>query len=135
MKEIKQNGILYAVYDTVDSINKVGSTWYSPNEEPLQASRMVYDKDKSFPVHKHKHNKRVISFTQEALINIVGSSEVEIYNNAKQKIATIILKQGDILLLFNGYHGLKILQDATILYEIKAGSFLSVEKDKEYLND
>ena len=141
MMEVRENHVLYAVYDSIDSIEQAdegrsleGSIWYGNGSEPLQASLMNYHAGKEFKIHRHKLNSRQISHTQEALICIKGKAEVEVLNLTKEKLATIVLKPGDIVLLYRGYHGLNILHDNTVLYELKCGSFSSVEVDKEFLN-
>ena len=142
MKEIKQNNIIYAIVDTPKSLERLdvgelleGTKWYSDKLEPLQGARMFYHAGKEFKVHSHKLNPRTVNHTQEALICFAGKAEVEVYNFDKELIETVILESGSIIFLYRGYHGLKIKHNNTILYELKAGQFSSVEDDKEFLEE
>jgi len=142
MREIKEKGITYAIVDTPQSIEQLdmgraleGTQWYGDKLEPLQGSRMVYHSGKEFKVHRHKVNIRKTIKTQEAMICLTGKAEVSIYNNDRELIETVTLKSGNIIFLYRGYHGLKIVEDNTILYELKAGQFSTVEEDKEFLNE
>ena len=142
MREIKEKGITYAIVDTPQSIEQldmgralVGTQWYGDKQESLQGSRMLYHAGKEFRVHRHKLNQRRITHTQEAMVCFSGRAEVVIYNCYQEVIETVILKSGSIIFLYRGYHGLKIMEDNTILYELKCGSFTNVEEDKEFFNE
>ena len=142
MKKIEYDNKIYAIYDSSKSIAQLdmgrleeGTEWYGEKTEPLQGSRMLYHSGKEFKVHRHKINPRAINYTQEAMICLSGKAEVAIYNADKKLIETIVMEVGSILFLYRGFHGLKILNDNTILYELKAGQFSSVEQDKEFLDD
>ena len=132
MKKIIRNDVVYAIYDHKASIEKTGSTWYGDNNQPLQASRMVYDGQKEFATHMHILNERTVLRTQEAMVCVEGIAEIKVYDEYKNYLDTIVLEKGDIGIFYKGYHGLKILCNGTILYEIKCGHFTSVEQDKEY---
>ena len=139
MKKIEKNKILYAIYDNKKSLSyrdaglyDTGTTWYGDNEQGLQASRMVCEGQKEYATHRHIINKRNIDRTQEAMICVNGCAEIKVYDNNKELLDTLTLNAGDIAILYNGYHGLKILSSNTIIYEVKCGQFTSVEKDKEY---
>jgi hypothetical protein len=42
-----------------------------------------------------------------------------------------ILKAGDFIMLYDGGHGFKVLQDNTVFIEVKNGQFVTVEQDKD----
>lgn len=134
MHKIKYCKKVYAIVDSPrKGFKRQQSIWYGSELESLQASQMDYHSGKSFKVHQHKLNPRKIGYTQEALIVIYGKIEVSVYNEHHALLEKVILKAGDIILLYRGYHGLVIVNDNSIFYEIKAGKFTSVEEDKEFI--
>lgn len=150
MKEVRYCGQLYAVHDTIGSIERLVptvempvtknieiSTWYGNDREAIQASRMCYNKDKTFRAHKHLLRPRLNNYTQECLIVYQGSIQVNVYSagieNLREHLTELVAKAGDIIILYRGYHDLKVLEDNSIFFEIKNGEFTSVEEDKTYL--
>jgi len=150
MTEIRCEGQLYAVHDTIESIESAKSTveipitgnqentsWYGDSREAIQASRMCYNKNKAFKAHKHILRPRLNNYTQECLIIYKGLIQVNIYSagaaNLKEHLHTLTAKAGDIIILYRGYHDLKVLEDNSIFFEIKNGEFTNVEEDKCYL--
>jgi len=155
VREIIYDDQLYAVHDSLESlefqkceldngqtaINTIydaNSKWYSDKVEPIQASRMCYNGGKMFDTHKHKMRPRLSNYTQECFIIHKGKIRIEIYSeessmDSLNNIGTIEAKAGDIVILYKGYHGLIVLEDNSIFYEIKNGPFTNVKEDKEYL--
>ena len=126
-------GELYAIYAPNEEM-KDGSEWFGEGHFPLQASRMVFRSGKEFKPHKHVLNPRLIKRTQEAFIVISGRMAVEIFNEKKEFIASFEAKAGDLILLYKGYHAVKILEDC-VAYEIKAGQYDGyLSEEKEWLN-
>jgi hypothetical protein len=58
-----------------------------------------------------------------------GLCEVDIYNNERELVSTEQLREGDILLMVDGGHGFRMLQD-TVFLEIKQGPYMGMD-DKE----
>lgn len=141
---------LYAIVSDASEINKSGSSeWYGKSHEQLQGSRMNYRAGKSFKTHNHVLNPRIINRTQECFVVISGKIQIDIYKKIPASInkfmtETIIeshsinhlgyltAEAGEALFVYAGFHKLTILEDA-VFYEIKAGSFVSVDEDKEFL--
>lgn len=151
MREIIYNDQLYAVHDTLETlafqeckldngqtdtntIYKENSKWYGDKIEPVQASRMCYNKDKKFAAHKHILRPRAHDFTQECFIVIKGGIEIKILTPENELIDCIIATAGDIVILYRGYHSLFVLQDNSVFYEVKnSGPFTEPKDDKVYL--
>lgn len=79
--------------------------------------------------HIHKPSERRVVGTSEFLIIKNGTIELYIYNNNKELARTLFLKEGDMVFLVDGGHGIKIIEDAVII-EIKQGPYSDAE-DKE----
>lgn len=158
MKEIKYSEKVYALLAPVSEVGELGKTeWFGETWQSLQASRMHYDK-KSFKTHKHKINPRTIPKTQEAFVVIRGRVRVTIYEKAaiptiswsdsafnancvySSATSTVInlgvleAGPGDIILVWDGFHEIEVIEDDTIAYEIKAGQFTCISDDKEFLS-
>ena len=69
--------------------------------------------------------------TSEVLVVKKGRCQVDIYNNLKEPVATRELRQGDILLLVDGGHGFRMLED-TIFVEIKQGPYTGLEEKERF---
>lgn len=57
-----------------------------------------------------------------------GVLRVDFYDDAKQYIESIVLREGDIILLASGGHGFEVLENVE-MYEIKQGPYIG-EGDK-----
>ena len=131
MKDIRIGEEVYALLSPLKDL-KEGTEWFGEKIESLQASRMSYPTGKSFRVHYHIMNPRTIKRTQEAFIVISGRIAVDVYNKA-DLLGTLEGEAGDIILVYRGGHGVRILEDA-VVYEVKAGQYTSVSEDKEFLD-
>lgn len=127
------DGEIYAILASSNEI-KEGSDWFGSQFESLQASRMKYEAGKSFRIHHHILNPRLIKRTQEAFIVISGMIAVDIYDKMGLLIGSLNAAPGEAIFVYRGGHGVRLLEDS-IVYEIKAGSFSYVSEDKEFLND
>jgi len=101
----------------------------TPENYNQQLGIMKCIKDKIIQSHIHKPIKREVIGTSEAIFVCSGKVEVNLFNNNKEKVATRVLTEGDIIFLINGGHGFKMLEDSVLL-EVKQGPYLG-EDDKE----
>ena len=78
-------------------------------------------------ISAHYHNKipRSVDYTCETLIIRKGILLVDLYEDEKP-IYSFKLKAGDILTLFFGGHGFKVLESVEMI-EIKQGPFVGPE--------
>lgn len=105
------------------------TTFPFPPELNMQVGFVVYPKGGRVISHVHLPLKRAIVGTSEVLIIRKGHCEVDIYNDARELVATRKLRQGDILILVSGGHGLRMIED-TIFVEVKQGPYTGL-KEKE----
>jgi len=81
--------------------------------------------------HLHRSLERSIKGTSEVLLIKKGRCEVDIYNNVKETVATRELREGDILLLVDGGHGFRMLED-TVFVEIKQGPYTGLDEKERF---
>ena len=79
--------------------------------------------------HIHKKISKKIEFTQEVLFIKSGKLRVDFYNNEKQYLESKILIEGDVILLSEGGHGFKVIDECEI-FEVKQGPYDEIN-DKE----
>lgn len=107
-----------------------GKTFYTNNENEMQFGSFQLDKDEEIKKHIHHPQVRSTQFTYEGLVVIDGKLQVNIYDLELEQINEVILNSGDAILLINGGHGIKTLENTKFL-EFKQGPY-DESKDKEH---
>ncbi len=133
MKRIERDGKLYAIYDSLATIEK-GFKWYGEETDAIQVARMHYSKDKVVKPHLHKYRPRSLDYTQESVIVIKGKIAFSFYDKDKIFLDKVILNPGDLIVSFSGYHGMEVLEDDSVYFEIKNGPFTGLEGEKEFMD-
>ena len=105
----------------------------SPESEFLQLSGLKLNEGKTFRPHKHVLCNKIVSMPQESWIVIVGSVKVFYYDLDDSIIETRILGMGDSTVTFRGGHNYEILQDDTVVYEIKTPNYTGQADDKVFI--
>jgi hypothetical protein len=87
--------------------------------------------------HKHIERQRVCKKTQEVLIVFKGSCLVRIFNKDNSIKYTGKLNPGSFCIVYDGGVGYTVLEDDTIMMEVKNGDYLvnSDDEDREYLEN
>ena len=93
-----------------------------------QLAYMHHDTGKNIDAHVHNHEVRSVKYTQEVLILRKGKLRVDFYDDNTDYLKSTILYGGDIILLADGGHGFKVLEEVEMI-EIKQGPYLG-ENDK-----
>lgn len=132
MRKIEKNGKLYAIYEGLDSVGK-GFNWHSKDTDAMQVASMSHDKGKVVKPHLHKIRPRSVEHTQECVVLVKGKIGFSFYDHNKDFLDKVILNPGDAVTIFSGYHGMEVLEDNSVYYEIKNGPFTGNEVDKEFL--
>jgi len=107
------------------------TTFLTPPEFTQQLGFIVYAAGGEVKPHLHRSLERSIKGTSEVLLVKKGRCEVDIYNDAKQTVATRELREGDILLLVDGGHGFRMLED-TVFVEIKQGPYTGLDEKERF---
>ncbi|MCK4358322.1 MAG: hypothetical protein KAW92_06205 [Candidatus Cloacimonetes bacterium] len=125
----KKDDIVFAKHISMDDF-KEGLAFFSDDNDFLQVGTWNYPAGKELLAHNHNIVERNVNRTQEVLFIRKGRILAEIYNEDDKKIDSFEAQEGDIVILLNGGHGYKILEDNTQVLEIKNGPYLGPEKDR-----
>ncbi|MGE0631962.1 MAG: hypothetical protein AB7O96_06115 [Pseudobdellovibrionaceae bacterium] len=112
-----------------------GLNFPTPDDYFVQAGCWQYEKGKKLRSHYHKVYERTTNLTQELTYVKKGRMKVILFDDQQKKVKEFELKTGDFAIMVSGGHGYEILEDGTQVLEVKNGPFVSVEKDKELIND
>ena len=134
MKEIIKDGKVVARH-ILESDIKEGLNFYSNDDEFIQVGAWNYDNGKRLLGHIHNEVDRTINRTCEVLYVIKGSLEARIYDLSENLLETLVVKQGEILVLLECGHGYTILSDDTKVIEIKNGPYLGADVDRRRIED
>ncbi len=104
-----------------------------PEDQLLQISTKSLSKDTTFRPHKHNTLRRETFTTNEAWIILKGSVEAKFWDIDDQLILKTILNEGDCAVVFHAGHGFSVLEEGTILYEVKNGPYYGQLKDKSFI--
>jgi hypothetical protein len=107
------------------------TTFVTPSDCTQQLGFVVYPAGGEITRHLHRSIERLIEGTSEVLLLKQGRCEVDFYTSAKELVGTRELRQGDILLLMDGGHGFRILED-TIFVEIKQGPYTGLDEKERF---
>lgn len=131
MVEIKdKNDVILARYIHTEDMQK-GLSFFSPSEDGIQIGTWRYDNGKDLARHIHLEVPRQVHRTAEALCVIRGSLLAEIYDEDRVYVSNVIAEAGSILVLLKGGHEYHILEDNTLVYEIKNGPYVGADTDRE----
>lgn len=128
-EKIQQGGQVFAIVIR-RGFSKPGVHFFTPGEFSQQLGMLVHAKGIVVDRHRHKPVRREILRTQEVLVVLSGTIKIQIYNDEGSLLRTVVLKEGDSILLATGGHRVEILKKAKIL-EVKQGPYAGFE-DKEY---
>jgi hypothetical protein len=107
------------------------TTFLTPDEFKQQVGFVVYPKGGEIARHVHRPLERHLVGTSEVLVLRRGRCLMDIYNDAKQLVATKELAAGDIMLMVGGGHGFRMLED-TVFLEVKQGPYTGIEEKERF---
>ena len=120
--EIKdKNGKLLAMIIDYESVNQ-SKHFATKNNQELQVATFNLEKNEEIIKHIHPPQDRNIKTTSEVLIVLKGKIEYEIYDEDLEFCASGVVGSGSMLVLINGGHGLRIIDDAKFI-EVKQGPY------------
>jgi hypothetical protein len=105
-----------------------GIKFFTPTNSFQQLGYM--NRKKNYIINPHRHNNvlKRVTITQEVLFIKSGKVRVDFYDNEQNYVTSRILEQGDVILLSDGGHGFKMLEQSEII-EVKQGPYCG-EMDK-----
>ncbi len=130
LEQILSNGKPLA-YIIRGDMNPKKTTFLTPPEFKQQVGFVVYPASGEIHRHVHRPLERHLIGTSEVLIVRRGRCEIDIYNNGRELVATRELRQGDIMLMVDGGHGFRMLED-TVFLEVKQGPYTGIEEKERF---
>tara|TARA_Y100000590_G_scaffold411627_1_gene505870 strand:+ start:5429 stop:5857 length:429 start_codon:yes stop_codon:yes gene_type:complete len=128
IEKIEVDKKIYAIIIR-NNYNKDGIEFFTPNNYSQQLGYMKRPSGYEIKPHTHKKISKKVEFTQEVLFIKSGKLRVDFYNNEKKYLQSKILTKGDVILLSEGGHGFKVIDECEI-YEVKQGPY-DESNDKE----
>jgi quercetin dioxygenase-like cupin family protein len=119
---------IYAGEDLIAIIVRVSfvrqsTTFLTSDSAVQQVGLIVYPAGGCIAAHRHPETRRVVHGTPETLFVRSGAVEVDLYDDGNRLARTVELHQGDVIILISGGHGLRVLEDCSLL-EVKQGPYL-----------
>jgi hypothetical protein len=105
------------------------TTFVTPDELNLQLGFIVTPRGGAVPRHSHRPVERRVTGTSEVVMVRSGRCTVDIYDDARNLVASRELAAGDIVVLVAGGHAFTMAED-TVLMEVKQGPY-AAGGDKE----
>lgn len=125
---IKKNEVVLAII-VRNGYEKQGVSFLTPDEYSQQVAYMHHPTGKEIDAHVHNLVSRNVFMTQEVLLIKKGKLRVDFYDVYREYIESVVIQEGDLILLVSGGHGFKVLEEVEMI-EIKQGPYAG-EKDKE----
>ena len=121
VESVTSNGTLLALI-VRDGFEPETTTFLTQDHLSFQLGFIRYPSGGEVQRHHHLPISRDVPGTSEAVLVKRGICEVDVYDHGLELIATRRLNQGDLVLLFEGGHGFRVVEDA-LLMEIKQGPY------------
>ena len=121
IEHVNHNDNLLAIIVRKD-FSKEGIQFFTPDDFSQQLAYMKRDKDYVIAPHTHNPHARQVFQTQEVLLIKSGSLRVDFYDENRNYLESRILFSGDLILLAQGGHGFRMLEETEIL-EVKQGPY------------
>ena len=105
------------------------SVFFTPTNYCLQFGVLIHPEGYSEKVHYHKENERVITGADQMLYLTKGNLSVDFFDPEGNLIKTYILGIGDIMLLKDGPHRIRVNRDSVAI-TAKLGPYRGENEDK-----
>ena len=130
LERVEFNGKLFALILRKE-FEKEGANFFTSKESPLQFGVLGHKKGAEIKPHIHLNLPRTIDQVQEVLHMAHGRVQVDFYDAEGKALGSNTLNGGDTILLTDGGHGFKMLEDSKMI-EIKQGPYIDGETDKRH---
>lgn len=100
-----------------------GVTALTEADGALQALAFNYSQGTVVSAHRHTPAERITNQLQECIVVIKGKVRASLYSDAGECVKKLDIGAGELFITFNAGHGFEILEEGTLLYEIKNGPF------------
>ncbi|MBM3206767.1 MAG: hypothetical protein FJZ43_04055 [Candidatus Staskawiczbacteria bacterium] len=133
IKKIQSKEIVLAIIIKEGEWDK-GLKFVSADTDYQQVGFWNYEKGKVLQAHVHLKASREVLKTQEVIFMKQGSMRADIYDEDRVLVESLVLEKGDIGIFLNGGHGYEILENDTLVLEVKNGPYVGPEKDRERIS-
>ena len=106
-----------------NKFNKKGVNFFSPNNFTKHVGIINFKKNHYIKPHTHLKHLRKIYRTSEVLLIQKGKLRVDFYIKRSKYLFSKVVKKNDILILHEGSHGFKVLENCRMV-EVKQGPFV-----------
>jgi len=127
IERISHNDLLLGIILRVSFV-KDGIEFFTSDDSSQQLGYMNRPEGYIIPPHRHNIVRRDVHLTQEVLFIRSGKVRVDFFDNDQNYVESTILHAGDVILLADGGHGFKMLEQSEII-EVKQGPYCG-ERDK-----
>lgn len=107
------------------------TTFVTPDDFKQQVGFVVYPAGGQIQPHLHRPLERHLIGTSEVLVLRQGRCIVDVYNNARELVASRELQAGDVMLMVDGGHGFRMLED-TVFLEVKQGPYTGIDEKERF---
>ena len=123
IKKIIYKKKILALIVNQNKFKKKGVNFISPNNFTKQVGIINFKKNHFIKPHTHLRHLRKIYRTSEVLLIQKGKLRVDFYNDKKKYLFSKVVKKNDIIILHEGTHGFKVLENCRMI-EVKQGPFV-----------
>jgi hypothetical protein len=125
---IERDGVRFA--EVIWAGSTVETTKFcSPDSGSMQFGLLAHGKGFVEPAHYHKPVERKIQNLAQMFVVQKGKVAIDFFTTAGEKFSEVILNVGDAILLIDGAHSVRVLEDMQCV-SVKQGPFLGAENDK-----
>jgi len=121
IEKIVHNSQLLALI-VFHKFSEEGIHFFTEDDLSQQLAFMKHPKGKTIQPHVHNPVKREVHYTQEVLFIKKGKLQVDFYSDKQEYLESRILVAGDVILLIQGGHGFKVLEELE-MFEVKQGPY------------
>jgi len=131
VERIEFDGKLFAII-IYNNFKSEGINFFTEPDSLLQMGVMSHISGHEIKPHIHKPFKRITEGTQEVIYIKKGKVLIEFYDYKKRYFSNHELNEGDWIILIDGGHGFKMIEDS-IMIEVKNGPY-AADEDKIRFN-
>jgi hypothetical protein len=121
IKEVIYNDKLLALVIPKDYCEP-GIHFFTPHEYSQQLAYIHHPAGKVLDSHVHNPVLREVHYTQEVLFIKKGKLRIDLYGEKRDYVESLVLKEGDAILLASGGHGFEVLEEVEMI-EVKQGPY------------
>lgn len=112
---------------------RAGLSFFTDPTDFIQVGSWRYAAGKELPAHNHQWVQRSSDRTQEVVAVLQGRLRVRLYGEDDVFREALEAERGEVVILFSGGHGYDILEEDTIVLEVKNGPYPGAEADRRRL--